>query len=259
MRVRWIKFAGATVVCLAFGLTNLRADFSSDVAAASKSVREGVPEVAITRLQSLRVKNLTPEQRRIVADNLVEALIAAKRPADALNLLNENKQVETSAEKFWRAQALAGLNRWAEALPLYQQIAADKRSTFQIEATFGATEALRGLDRADEAVQILTPLLREKQWRTRAALRLAALFLEKSDISGAQRMLGEIEQETTAERKERRFLRGQLDLAQNHTEHALANFEPLIKKPQDVSHALAIAALFRNCRCPPSIEDTGER
>jgi outer membrane protein assembly factor BamD (BamD/ComL family) len=244
MRVRWIKFACATAVCLAFGLTDLRADFSSDVAAASKSVREGVPEVAITRLQSLRVKNLTPEQRRIVADNLVEALIAAKRPADALNLLNENKQAETSAEKFWRAQALAGLSRWAEALPLYQQIAADKRSTFQIEAAFGAAEALRGLNRADEAVQILTLLLREKQWRTRAALRLAALFLEKSDISGAERMLDGIEQETTAERKERRFLRGQLDLAQNHTEHALANFEPLIKKPKDVSHALAIAALF---------------
>src|SRR5438132_832059 len=77
----------------------------------------------------------------------------------------------------WRAQALASLHRWSDALPLYQIVAADDGSPFHAAAIFGTAEMWRGLARPDEALQILARLLHDKQWNIRARLRSAELFL----------------------------------------------------------------------------------
>jgi outer membrane protein assembly factor BamD (BamD/ComL family) len=86
--------------------------------------------------------------------------------------------------------------------------------------------------------------LNDKQWNIRARLRSAELFLDKSDAVNAQRMLDEMNPRSSVERKERRVLRGRLDLAQRRPERALGAFEALVKKPVGVSHAVVIAALF---------------
>src|SRR5207247_10119641 len=148
-----------------------RADISRQLAEAAQPLAEGVPEVSVVRLEGLLKQNLAESDWRAVAEKLLEAMVAANQTADAFKLLANPRLRQSLSANFWRAQLLAGSHREAEALPLYQQIAADSNSSFQIDARFGAGEMLRALGRTDEALQIFSELFRDQKWSVRAQLR----------------------------------------------------------------------------------------
>ena len=220
-----------------------RAEVSPELAEAEAPLAEGVPEVAVVRLQTLLGRNLTEEGWRAVAEKLAEALVAAKQPADALTLLADPRLREISSTKFWRAQALASLRRWTEALPLYEESARADNSPFRESAIFGAAEMLRALERRDEALQKLFILFPDKQWGAQARLRSAELYIDKTDAVNARRLLDEMQSKSTAERKERRLLRGRLELILRRPERAIGAFQAFLKRPESASHAVVIAAL----------------
>jgi tetratricopeptide (TPR) repeat protein len=220
------------------------ADVSTELAEASAPLAEGVPEVAVARLQALLNKNLPDSEWRVVAEKLAEAQVVAKQSEEALALLEDSRLRELSWAKFWRAQAFANLHRWTDALPLYEELASDQSSSFRNAATFGATEMLRALGRSDEAFTKLTVLVQDKEWATWAQLRLAKLYIDKGDATNARRALDDMQPESVAERKERRFLRGRLELLLQQPESAISEFEEVLKKPENVPHATLIAALF---------------
>ncbi|HCP91981.1 MAG TPA: hypothetical protein DIT76_08060 [Spartobacteria bacterium] len=220
-----------------------RAEVSPELAAAAAPLAEGVPEVAVMRLQTLLGRNLPDEEWRAVAEKLAEALVAAKQPADALTLLAAPRLREISSTIFWRAQALASLHRWTEALPLYEESARADNSPFRESAIFGAAEMLRALERRDEALQKFFILFPDKEWGTQARLRSAELYIDKYDAVNARRVLDEMQPKSTAERKERRLLRGRLELVLQRPERAIGAFQALLKKPKSASHAVVIAAL----------------
>jgi TolA-binding protein/thioredoxin-like negative regulator of GroEL len=233
------------LVCLLSLLAQFaHADISSEIAEASAPIAEGVPEVAIVQLQALLNNNLPEAEWRAVVEKLAEAQIAAKQPENALVLLADSRVRELPWAKFWRAQAFASLRRWAEALPLYEQLASDERSTFRSAATFGAAETLRALGRRDEALRKFTLLIHDKEWATRAQLRGAELYIETGDAAGARRLLEEIQPTTVAERRERRVLRGRLELIQRRPERAIGIFQGLLKRPEGAAHSTLIAAVF---------------
>jgi TolA-binding protein/thioredoxin-like negative regulator of GroEL len=233
------------LVCLLSLLAQFaHADISSEIAEASAPIAEGVPEVAIVQLQALLNNNLPEAEWRAVVEKLAEAQIAAKQPESALVLLADSRVRELPSAKFWRAQAFASLRRWAEALPLYEQLASDERSTFRSAATFGAAETLRALGRRDEALRKFTLLIHDKEWATRAQLRGAELYIETGDAAGARRLLEEIQPTTVAERRERRVLRGRLELIQRRPERAIGIFQGLLKRPEGAAHSTLIAAVF---------------
>src|SRR5882724_12226890 len=89
-----------------------RADIATEIAEASAPLTEGVPEVAVARLQALLNKNLPETEWRLVAEKLAEAQVTAREPEDTLVLLADPRLGDLPWAKFWRAQALAGLNRW---------------------------------------------------------------------------------------------------------------------------------------------------
>ena len=96
-----------------------RADFSAEIAEAGTPLSEGVPEVAVVRLQSLLNKNLPEPQWRAVAEKLAEAQVAADEPEATLVLLTDARLRDLPWAKFWRAQALgqsAPVGRCAAAL-----------------------------------------------------------------------------------------------------------------------------------------------
>ena len=220
-----------------------RAEVSPELVEAAAPLAEGVPEVAVVRLQTLLGRNLSDEGWRAVAEKLAEALVAAKQPADALNLLADPRLREISSTKFWRAQALSSLRRWTEALPLYEESARAHNSPFRESAIFGAAEMLRALGRRDGALQKLSILFPDKQWATRARLRSGELYIDKSDAVNARRVLDEMQPKSTAERKERRLLRGRLELILQRPERAIGAFQAFLKRPESASHAVVIAAL----------------
>src|SRR5437870_6182145 len=145
--------------------------FSAQLGEASKPLTEGVPEVAVVRLQALLKQNLAEPDWRAVAEKLLEAMVAANQTADAFNLLADPRLRQSPSANFWRAQLLATSHHEAEALPLYRQIAADSNSGLRMDALFGVAETLRALGRTDEALQSFSELFRDPKWHIRAQLR----------------------------------------------------------------------------------------
>ena len=232
-------------MCLMSLLAQLaQADISNEIAEASAPITEGVPEVAVVRLQALLSNALPESEWRAVVEKLAEAQIAAKQPENTLILLEDIRVRELPWAKFWRAQAFADLNRWAEALPLYEQLAKDESSPFRRAAMFGAAEMLRALGRRDEALKEFNLLIHDKEWATRAQLRAAELCIETGDATGARRLLEETQPTSIAERRERRVLRGRLELIQRRPERAIGVFQGLLKRPEGAAHSTLIAAVF---------------
>ena len=165
-------------ICLIAVLSPVaRADFSTEMAEASAPLSEGVPEVAVVRLQSLLSKNLSEPQWLVVAEKLAAAQVAANDPEATLILLTNAKLHDLPWAKFWRAQALASLHRWADALPLYEELSNDI-SPFQRAAVFGAGDTLRALGKRQEALSKFILLAHDKEWGTRAQLRAERLALQ---------------------------------------------------------------------------------
>ena len=226
-------------------LTQLaHADISSEIAEASAPIAEGAPEVAVVRLQALLNNSLREPEWRAVVEKLAEAQIAAKQPERTLALLADIRVRELPWAKFWRAQAFANLHRWAEALPLYEQLANGDGSPFRSAATFGAAEMMRALGRRDEALKKFAPLIHNKEWATRAQLRSAELYIEAADATSARRLLEEMQPISIAERRERRVLRGRLELIQRRPERAIGIFQGLLKRPEGTAHPALISAVL---------------
>jgi predicted negative regulator of RcsB-dependent stress response len=220
------------------------ADISSEIAEASAPIAEGVPEVALVRLQALLSNNLPESDWRAVVEKLAEAQIAANQPENTLALLADVRVRELPWARFWRAQAFASLRRWAEALPLYEQLAKDEGSPFRSAATFGAAEMQRALGRRDEALKGFTLLIHNKDWAARAQLRAAELYVETGDAAGARHLLEEMQPTSIPERRERRVLRGRLELIQRRPERAIGIFQGVLKRPEGAPHSTLIAAVF---------------
>jgi tetratricopeptide (TPR) repeat protein len=220
-----------------------RADVSSQLAAASAPLADDVPEVALVRLRGLLAQNLRGEDWRAVSLTLAEALVASKKPQEALMLLRDPRLRNLTRAVFWQAQALASLQRWIEALPLYAQVGRDQQSPLRAEAVFGQAQALRALDQNDQALVALGNLFADNGWATQARLRATELYIAQNDTANARRLLDELQPTNVAERKERRLLRGRLELLLKRPDRAVEAFEGLLKKPQGASHAVVIAAL----------------
>jgi TolA-binding protein len=236
-------FALAGLVLLSLGQV-ASTQASEALQKAIAPLEEGVPEVAIARLQTFLGQNPVAPEQAIARRKLAEALVRAGRLDEALELFADSSLTTDGGATFWRAQALAGLDRWAAALPLYAQVAADEASTLRSEAAFGQAEALRALGQKDQAARVLRSLERAPEWSTRAKLGEAQLLLERGDLAAADHLLRETKPQLATERNERRFLFGRLNLAQGHSEKAIETLSVILKNPEGVSHRLLLATLF---------------
>lgn len=211
---------------------------------AMKPLQSGVPEVAVTRLQALLNKNPPTAEGRQIAGTLAQALIAANQPEDALRLLEDPRLRDLPGSKFWQGQALAGLGQPAEALSHYEQAAADGNPAFYAAALFGEAEMLRALNRGDEAIGKFSSIFHEPNFGVQAQLHTVELYLDRSDTANASRLLDKLHPTKAADRKERHFLRGRLEMTSRWPEKAIGTFESLLKRPKGASHSLILATLF---------------
>jgi TolA-binding protein len=237
---------GRTLALAGFVLLSLgqmsRAQQNEALQKAIAPLEEGVPEVAITRLQAFLAQNPPAPDQTIARRKLAEALVRAGRLEEALEAFSN--LALTAEASFWRAQALAGLDRWAAALPLYAKAAADQEFPLRSEAAFGQAEALRALGQKGEAMRVLQSLEKIPLWTTRAKLGEAQLLLGSGDLSAADRLLRDTKPQVATERNQRRFLFGRLNLAQGHFEKAIETLSVILKNPEGVSHRLLVATLF---------------
>ncbi|HWM24587.1 MAG TPA: tetratricopeptide repeat protein [Chthoniobacterales bacterium] len=210
---------------------------------AVRPMDEGVPQVAVMRLRTLLEGELAEEDRRAANAKLGEALLAAGETEEALKVLEDPALQILPATRFCRAQALAALERWTEALPLYRQVAAESASPFRSRAILGQAESLRALGRSDEALRVFALLFSDPQWKDRAELRSVELLLEKRDTAAARRILERTRPALLADKKEKRFFQGRLEAQLNHRERALELFQTILRRPEGASRAVLIATL----------------
>lgn len=229
------------VAAVVFTLTVGRALAISELAEAAHAIDDGVPEVAVARLQRL-LPALGGDEARDAKQKLGEALIAAKHPAAALALLDDASLTNSLNTDFLRAQALADLNRFDEALASYRRVAAVQNPQ-QRPAMFGAAEMLRGLGRMDEAIRQYHLLETDPRFGIAARLRQAELLIFKGDKTIAKRALDQTHAKTIADRRQKRLLRARLELLNQHPERAIPLLESIAKNPEGESHETEIAAL----------------
>ena len=217
-------------------LSSALAQEPENLARATQPLREGVPQVAVVRLRALLAGKLPEDERRAGLVRLGEALLGAGQPEEALRTLS-NAAVEESADtRFLRAQALAALGRWIEALPLYEQ-------SETAEARMGEAEALRALGRTDEALQAVGRLTSDRRWGVRARFLTAELLLSKLDVAGARRVFDSIQPTSLSERKERRLLRGRIEWQANRSERAVEMFASILRNPQGATHPVLMSTV----------------
>jgi TolA-binding protein len=204
----------------------------------------GVPQVAIERLEKFLAHNPAAAERQIAELRLGEALIRAGKAEEGMTVLAQPDLTNNREADFWRGQALAALDRWAEALPLYQQAAKTETLPRRAEALFGAANALRALGRPDEAMRTLEGLQRNPRWSARAKLGIANLMIDSGKLRAADHLLRETKPQRLTTRNERRFLFGRLSFAQGNPERAIETLSVILKRPEGVSHSLLIATLF---------------
>lgn len=210
---------------------------------AAHPMDEGVPQVAVVRLRAVLGGELAMEERRAASAKLGEALLAAGEAEEALKVLQDPILTALPATRFYQAQALATLQRWTEALPLYKQVAADATSPFHSSGILGQAEALRALGRPDEALHVFALLHSEPSWKDRAELRSVELLIEKRDAAGARRILDKAKPVALADKKEKRFLQGRLEAQLGHFERALELFQTILRRPEGASRAVLVATL----------------
>ena len=232
----------AAVSVAVFLVGSARAEIA-DWDSAVRPLDEGVPQVAVMRLRNILKRSLVPDDKQTVLAKLGEALLASGELEEALKVLEDPAVRDLPATSLWRAQALAGLGRWDEALPLYQKVAAQNPSPFRSTALFGQAEAWRALQRFDEALQLFATLLGDPQWNDRAQLRSIELLLEKRDNAGARRILDKARPAALSDKKEKRYLQGRLEAQLNHHDRAVELYQTILRRTEGTTRAVLIATL----------------
>ena len=206
-------------------------------------LEDGIPQVAVMRLRNILKGQLSPADRKLALAKLGEALLLSEEPDEALKVLDDPILEDIPATWLWRAQALAARQRWAEALPLYAKVAAQNPSPFRSTALLGQAEALRVLQRFDEALRTFALLLGDPLWNDRAQLRSIELLLDKRDNAGARRILDKARPTALADKKEKRYLQGRLEAQLNHPERAIELYQTILRRPEGSSRAVLVATL----------------
>ena len=238
------KLAWAAIVTtmLVFATQMRAADFP-ELTTAVRPMEEGVPQVSVLRLRALLAGQLSAEARRDATAKLGEALLAAGQAEEALKVLQDPTLPNLPATRFLRAQTFAALGRWSEALPLYEQAAADPSSPFYSSAILGQAESLRALGRTDDALRTFALLFSNPTWKARAELRSVELLVEKQDVAAARALLDRTRPAALADKKEKRFLQGWVEAQSNHHERAIELFQTIARRPEGTRRPVLIATL----------------
>ncbi|MFL6569315.1 MAG: tetratricopeptide repeat protein [Chthoniobacterales bacterium] len=221
----------AAIVC-----ASVFAEEPDQLARAVQPLEDGIPQVAVVRLRELLTTKLPDDTRRVALLKLAESLVASGQAEEATQVASDALLHESHEANFLRAQALAALGRWDEALPLYKQ--ADDPA-----ARFGEAEALRALGRTDEALQAFAGLTSDPRWSIRARFNATEILLAKNDLGAARRMVEATIPKTASERKERRLLRGRIEWREKHSQRAIDMLASVLKRPKGATHAVLLAGL----------------
>lgn len=207
---------------------------------AERALAEGIPQVAIAKIQSALAGNIAGSDVEKAKWLLAEAQLAAGHADDANATLATLPERPESEAILLRANAQAAAGNWSEALPHYQTVAA--RANAPLAAAVGEVECLQALGRTAEAVALLENLLKKGASPVSLQLRLASLYIENDRATDARKALKNAHPSEPSEVKLESYLQARIFLLEKNPKAALGLLEPLLTEKLGMSQNLVAAA-----------------
>ncbi|MFZ4774946.1 MAG: tetratricopeptide repeat protein [Terrimicrobiaceae bacterium] len=204
-----------------------------NVAAAKSALEDGLPSVAIHKLEGTAVSKPDPDS----VLTLARAYLADGKAGMAVQLLETHPAGK--AGDFWLAQAYAELERYEEALRKYQSCR--EGSGFSEAALLGEARMLRNLGRSQAAIDALKSV---KNWpasplRNLATLEIAEACLDLRQPEDARRALDSLLPANGREKSRRDYLLARASSLTGDDAAAIVLFDSVV--PIDPSMAVGVA------------------
>jgi tetratricopeptide (TPR) repeat protein len=226
---RWAKFSGLPQILLACCLALFPIIASADLyEEAVRADHEGIPEVSI---QKLRTFLSAPGAGHVAEAKLLLAkcLLATNQPAAALQVLDP-QALNSIVGRRLSAEALLRSGRWAEAETMWSEIVKDPNIGGDIvEARLGLAEAQQQLGATHEALQTLSPLIKDQTLSdARPFLMAAELELQLSDFKGTHDLLAKVNHPGRFQAAQKEALSGRLSLVTGDLDAAEKSFRQVL-------------------------------
>ena len=215
------------MICLALLLFATTAD---NIAAAKSALEDGLPAVAINKLEG------SPRTAKDAVLILARAYLDDGKPDKVVDLLRSHPA--GAAGDFWLAQAYAALGQWDAALEMYQ--ACDGEPSVSRGAAVGQARMLRNLGRNQEALAVLEPA---KDWpedsvRSLAGFERAEILLALNRPLDSRQVLEAMEPGDPAAKVRRDYLMARALSLSGDDATALMLFDAV--KPLDPAMAIGV-------------------
>lgn len=235
---------------------------AGELARAAEALGDRLPEVAVVKVRRILAGGKLEGARRGAALLLLgEALVRAKRPAEVLAAAADPAWPELPEAIFWKAQALAQLDRWREAEEGFASLAGVKDFKYAVEVAFSRAGMMAALGETERARRVLGPLveLPGRADAERATLWLAELRLADGEWAAAAEILarrgaGGAARETPS----RQYLQARLALAAGDAKAAEAGFAALAGERSAAPLGLKQAARLGRARALRAQGQEGE-
>ena len=200
-----------TLACILFSLTLLPVIASADLYdEAVRADQEGIPEVSIEKLRNYLAG---PDAQHVAEAKLLLAkcLLSTNQPIAALQVLDP-QTLNSIAGRSLSAEALLRSGQWVQAETMWTGILADPNLGGNVvEARLGLAEAQHQLGATREALQTLSPLIKDQTLLdARPFLMAAELELRLSDLKGAQDLLAKVNHPDRSQAARKDALSGRL-------------------------------------------------
>ena len=225
----------------------------------TRALDEGLPQVAAYKLRAFLQTRPALAARRAAVLALVRALLAQPDADAALALLDEGDAASTEDAEtiFWRAQVLAALGRWTDALAAYARVTtfpSPPAADLLVRARFGEAESLFALGRAGEAAMVYKLLFRFPPVAAHARLRYAEIELDRwhskpdsGHLKEAASVLSDADPSAHPSAgtspffaQQHAYLLGRLRLAQRQPAAAEQIFRQSVAQPEGLSERLLV-------------------
>ncbi|BCU79281.1 tetratricopeptide repeat protein [Luteolibacter sp. LG18] len=204
-------------------------------------------EVADTRFEeALQTRDLTPADRHQIEFKRLEAWIRGDRPAQALTKLSDPAFASDAETYFWKAQALAGLGRYREAVETLAPAEANPKAAFRNQALLTRANLQLSLGDQDGASATLDLLAKagDAKLTRMVKLRQAAILIDRGKFAEARKLLPPAKTLEGADLAEQAFLDATLLLAEGRTDEATAAFTALKEQAETRSRSRYYAAVI---------------
>ncbi len=202
------------------------------------ALADGLWEVAEAHFRdSLKNPELVSTSRPDVAIRLAESLVRAENPLGALQVLDQSLLAKHPETPFWKAQALTGLNRLAEAATLFSSLLVNSDSPYPRESAATLSSVQLALGLPEKALESLSRLTEEADptATAKAALRKVEILLDLDRPADAREAMPDKESLAPRDVPLATFLDGQLLLREKKSTQAEMIFQELLTHPQGQS------------------------